>query len=156
MGLHFMAGFADFKSISKSRLKTVEILIDGKDWDGAAYMMGLTLECALKAVICKTLHLTSYPENTRNNKIDDYFMTHKFDQLLTPSGMEDIFSVRGKKDIFRSWSEFTKEYQGDWPTMRYDRQRQGQFDEEKVKKLYNNLVSKPCGIITVISSEKRW
>jgi len=151
-----MSNLEDFKSISNLRLKTAKILIDGKDWDGAAYMLGYCLECALKAVICKTLHLVAYPENTRNDKVDSYFMTHKFDQLLTPSGMEDLFSARGQKDVFIGWSEFTQEYPGDWPAMRYDRQRLKQFDELKVKKLYNNLVKKKCGVITVINKEKRW
>lgn len=151
-----MANLKDLKSVSQLRIKTVELLIGGKDWDSAAYMMGYTLECALKAVICKTLHLISYPENTRKNIVDSYFMTHKFDQLLTPSGMEDIFSSRGHKDLFRNWSEFTKEYPDDWPAMRYDRQRQKQFDEAKVKKLYNNLTEKPRGILTIINSQKRW
>ena len=136
-------------------MKTVQILLDGRDWDSAAYMMGYALECALKATVCKTLNLIRYPENTRNDKVDNYFMTHKFDQLLTPSGMEDIFSSRGKKDVFRNWSEFTQEYPGDWPAMRYDRQRQKQFDEAKVKKLYNNLVERTShGILTVINKEK--
>lgn len=151
-----MADSKDFKSISKTRLRTVQILIDGKDWDGAAYMMGYVLECSLKAVICKTLHLVSYPENTRDNKIDSYFMTHKFDQLLTPSGMEDLFSGRGEKDVFRNWSEFTQEYQGDWVRMRYDPARLKQFDEIKVKKLYNNLTEEPSGILAVIETKKRW
>lgn len=151
-----MAGLVDFKEISQARLKTVAILLDARDWDGASYMMGYVLECALKAVICKTLHLVSYPENTRNDKIDGYFMTHKFDQLLIPSGMEDVFSTRGKPDAFRSWSDFTKEYPGDWPGMRYDRQRLKQFDEAKVRKLYNDLVGEPDGILATIEKEKRW
>ncbi len=151
-----MASSSELKSISLLRMKTVKILIEGKDWDSAAYMMGYALECAMKAVVCKTLNLVSYPENTRNNLTDNYFMTHKFDQLLTPSGMDDLFGSRGNKDVFRNWSEFTQEYQGDWPSMRYDRSRQKQFTEAKVKKLYNNMIEKPCGILTTINSEKRW
>lgn len=151
-----MANLRDFRSISRLRMKTVQILIAGGDWDSAAYMMGYSLECALKAAICKTLHLVRYPENTRIGPVDSYFMTHRFDQLLTPSGMEDLFSSRGNKDVFRNWSEFTQEYPGDWPSMRYDRQRQMQFDEIKVKKLYNYLNGRPYGILTVINKEKRW
>jgi len=151
-----MASSKELKSISQLRIKTVKLLIDGKDWDSAAYMMGYALECALKSTVCKTLHLVDYPENTRNDKVDNYFMTHKFDQLLTPSGMEDLFSSRGNKDVFRNWSEFTQEYPGDWPAMRYDRQRQKQFNEAKVKKLYGYIVGKPYGIMTIINKEKRW
>jgi hypothetical protein len=151
-----MAGNKDFKIITKARLKTAKILIDASDWEGSAYMLGYVLECALKASICKTLHLTNYPENTRNDKVDGYFMTHKFDQLLIPSGLEDLFSPRGPIDVFQNWSDFTKEYQGDWPSMRYDKQRLSQFDEIKVKKLYNYLTERPSGIITILNKKKRW
>ena len=94
-----MASSSELKSISLLRMKTVKILIEGKDWDSAAYMMGYALECAMKAVVCKTLNLVSYPENTRNNLTDNYFMTHKFDQSLTPSGWM-IYLVREEIKMF--------------------------------------------------------
>src|SRR3989344_421026 len=143
-----MANAADFKKIAEARLSTVDTLIQAEDWDGAAYMMGFVLECALKAATCKTLKLTSYPENTRNKKTDSFFMTHVFDQLLTVSGLADTFSAQGPVSAFRNWSEFTKEYEGEWTAMRYDRDRLAQFDEIKVKHLYNNLKEVPDGVIT--------
>lgn len=149
-----MANNRELRGISKKRLKTVQILINAGDWDGAAYMMGYALECALKAVTCKTLHLVSYPENTRNDKIDNYFMTHRFDQLLVVSGMEDIFSSRGPAESWRNWSEFTAEYQGSWTEMRYDRDIV--WDEAKIRKLYNNLKDPNYGIITEITRRHKW
>lgn len=151
-----MANNRDFKTIAKARLKTVKILISANDWEGAAYMMGYVLECALKAAICKRLNLVTYPENTRNDKVDGYFMTHKFDQLLIPSGLTDLFSATGNRDEFRSWSDFTKEYPGEWPAMRYNPSRLSQFDEIKVKALYNCLTVTPHGIITVMNRKRRW
>lgn len=143
-----MADLHGLRKIAKKRQKTVEILIAAKDWDGAAYTMGLTLECALKAKICKTLKLDSYPEYTGQKKIDDYFMTHKFDLLLKVSGMENLFSATGDPTAWQNWSEFTKEYLGDWPTMRYDADRQ--WDETKTTDLYTNLK----GVLKEI--KKRW
>jgi len=151
-----MANCNDLKRIAKARLKTAKILIEAKDWDGAAYNLGYVLECALKAVICKTLNLVNYPEYTKNDRTDSYFMTHKFDQLLIASGMEYIFSPRGPIDAFRNWSDFTKEYQGDWPAMRYDRQRLSQFNETKVKTLYTNLTEPNIGILAIISKKRKW
>jgi hypothetical protein len=151
-----MANTQELKEIALARLKTSQILIAAKDWDGAGYMLGYVLECALKAVICKTLNLLEYPQYTKNEKTDGYFMTHKYDQLLIASGMEYLFSARGPLDAFEYWSEFTKEYPGDWPAMRYDRQRQKQFDEVKVQKLYNVLTEDKKGILALIEQEKKW
>ena len=119
-------------------------------------MLGYVLECALKAAVCKTLNLLNYPEYTKNQKTDEYFMTHKFDQLLIASGLEYLFSTRGSVDAFQYWSDFTKEYPGDWPAMRYDRSRQKQFDEVKVKKLYTILREDSKGILSIIEQEKKW
>ena len=151
-----MASAKELKAISQARLKTAKILIEAEDWDGSAYIMGFALEIALKAVICKTLHLVNYPENTKNRTTDAFFMTHNFDQLLKASGMEDLFSARGKGDEFRNWGDFTQEYQGDWTAMRYNPERLERFKKEEVERLYNNLVGKPSGIITVIKTKRRW
>jgi hypothetical protein len=151
-----MANCEELKEIANARLKTAEILIEAGDWDGAGYMLGHVLECALKAVVCKTLNLLEYPEYTKNDKTDGYFMTHKYDQLLIASGLEYIFSPRGTDEAFRYWSDFTKEYPGDWPTMRYSRERQKQFDEAKVRKLYTLLMGEGKGIIDIIEQEKKW
>jgi HEPN domain len=151
-----MANGEELKTIAKARLKTAEILIEAKDWDGAAYMMGYVLECALKAVVCKTLNLLEYPQYTKNKKTDGYFMTHEFDQLLIASGLESLFSTRGSVDAFQYWSDFTKEYPTDWPSMRYSLERQKQFDETKVKKLYTILIEKDKGILEIIENQNKW
>lgn len=147
-----MATHGDLKRIVKARLQTVNILISARDWEMSFYTMGYVLECALKATICKTLNLDQYPDSKNNKVSAGYFMTHKFDQLITPSGMEDTFSTRGPTQSYKHWSDFTKEYPGEWPAMRYDVTRLNSIDELKVKALYNNLE----GIIAVLDSTNRW
>ena len=144
-----MADHKDLQTISKIRLKTVELLMKGRDWDAAAYMMGYSLECTLKAVICKTLHLTGYPNS--KDKISQFFRTHEFDVLLTLSGMEDLFGYNGVG--FSNWSGFTQEYKGQWTAMRYDL---GSWDEAKIKRVYTNLTEKKNGILSLIEGNKRW
>lgn len=151
-----MATGTDLRQITKARLKSANILMSAGDWHGAAYMLGYVLECGLKAVICKNLRLTSYPDNVHNNHVKTFFATHRFDQLLIASGMQDIFSVTGSKECFRHWSEFTVEFPGDWPAMRYDLTRLNQFDETKVRQLYENLTDKRHGIISTMSLRRRW
>lgn len=149
-----MADCAQLKLISKARLKSAEVLMKAEDWDGATYMMGYVLECSLKSCVCKSLRLSKYPES---RKTDSHFMTHNFDQLVVLSGMSDIFNISiVPTDIFQNWSDFTKEFPGDWPAMRYDINRQQLFNDIKTKKLYNCLTDKPNGILSVIKNKKRW
>ncbi|OGK12872.1 hypothetical protein A3A93_06620 [Candidatus Roizmanbacteria bacterium RIFCSPLOWO2_01_FULL_38_12] len=149
-----MANGSDLRDISKARLKSVKILMDSKDWHGAAYMLAYALECALKAVTCKTLDLLAYPVNTKYKNIDSYFMTHRFEQLLIVSGLESTFSSRGPSQAWKNWSDFTIEYPGDWPSMRYDAKTI--WDATKVKRLYNNLTEPQYGIITIIKRRRKW
>lgn len=148
-----MATGIGLRNISKARLKSADTLIADQDWDGAAAMLGLSLECALKAVICKTLHLATYPENTRSARIDNFFMSHDFDALLKASGMEHLFSLTGTPEAFKNWSEFTKELPGDWINLRYIL---GYCNETKVRAMYNNLIDPNGGIITIIKHKHLW
>jgi hypothetical protein len=146
----------ELKKIALTRLKTAKILIDASDWDGAAYMLGYALECALKAAICKSLRLTAYPDTVKDGPIRTFFATHKFDQLLVVSGLQDIFNAAGNVDCFRHWSEFTVEYPGDWPSMRYNLGRMNQFDEKKARALHANLTDPQHGVLTTIKRKRRW
>ncbi len=137
-----------FKNLAKARLKTVRILIAAQDWQAASYMMGYVLEVALKSMICKTLHLVAYPELTKDKRISTFFMTHRFDSLLTASGMENVFSDRGPENAYIDWSEFTLAYPGDWQNMRYE--DPSQWNKELVEKLYTHLL----GILKEI--RKKW
>ena len=77
-----MATGSDLKNIAKARLASAEILIKAKDWHGAAYMLPYALECALKAVICKTLNLMAYPDDYKSKTdVRSFFSTHLFLQL---------------------------------------------------------------------------
>lgn len=146
-----MAKRDDFKKLARLRLRTVRILIKESDWGGSAYMMGYVLEFALKAIICKTLKLGTYPDKDKG-KLSDLFRTHEFNILLTLSGMTDLFGYNGP--YFKSWSNFTKFYEGQWPAMRYD--NDPTWDETKTKLTYHYLVGKKTSIITQINRKRKW
>lgn len=147
-----MADGNELKQIAKARLKTAAILIKNQDWDMAAYLMGHTLECALKSTICKTLHLVSYP--SPSSKQDNHFITHNLLVLMRLAGLEDLFTAGGTG--FTPWSEFTKEFPGEWVAMRYN---PGRFDEPTTKLLFKHLNDKTPGsegILTILTKRKRW
>jgi hypothetical protein len=147
-----MANSTELKEISKARLKSARILMNSKDWEGAGYMLGYSLECILKAVICKTLNLSEYPET----KDSEWFLTHKLDRLLRLSGLENIFGPNGPG--FRVWSDFTQYYAGEWPAIRYDQSRLNSFTAILVPKLYEYLICDTPGnngIITIIKERRK-
>lgn len=141
-----------FKAAAKARLKAAEILMENEDWDMAGYLLGYVLECALKSVVCKNLRLTKYPAGDKDKGEKDYFWTHRFDRLLTISGMQDLFGVQSFV-----WSQFVQEYEGDWPAkFRYGT---GVLEEIKVRQLHSHLTNKTTGsegILTLISKNRRW
>ena len=151
-----MATCKDLKKIAQARLKTAGILIKAKDWQGAAYMLPYALECALKAVICKKLNLSVYPDDDKDDTVRTFFSTHIFVQLIVVSGLQDIFGPTGIADCFKHWSDFTAEYPGKWPGMRYNYDKMKQFDEPKVMSLYRNLTEPSFGILTTIKNKRRW
>ena len=147
----------DLREIAITRAKSARHLIRNKDWQGASYMMGIALECALKASICKTLKIKVYPEKHKTDKeIPDFFMTHIFDRLFLLSGLSDVFSANGNPLAFNNWSDFTIQYQGNWVKMRYEPQRVSPFDKTMTEKLYNYLYGDKNSIIKVISRKRRW
>lgn len=81
-----------------------------------------------------------------------FFRTHKFDPLLIVSGLSKMFSTKGDIQAFQNWSDFTNEYAGEWPSMRYNANIV--WDEPKINRLYSNLIDKPYGLLTII--KKRW
>ena len=52
-------------------------------WDGAYYLLGYCIECALKACVAKQFRLHEVPERTVINT----FYTHDFTKLLSISGV---------------------------------------------------------------------
>jgi hypothetical protein len=147
----------NLKEITLARIKSAKILMDNKDWQGSAQMMGLALECALKASACRSLRIFNYPEShPKDKKIPDFFKTHSFDRLLLLSGLSDIFSANSDPFIFNNWSAFTIQFQGEWTSMRYNDPKASPFTGKLVKELYNCLYADFNAIIRVIIRKRRW
>jgi HEPN domain-containing protein len=146
-----MANGKELKQISISRLKAAKILIENKDYDGAVYIMGYALECALKSAICKLLNLSSYPDKGGSRDIENIFKTHRFDVLLILSGMSNDFNLNTAPRRYENWSELTKK----WSTeIRYE--PIGSRTETEASRMYLALLEKEHGIITWINKEKKW
>ena len=68
----------DLQDLSKLRLKEAKILIDNGSYDGAYYLCGYSVECALKACIAKNTKKFDFPDK---KSIEQSF-THELTKLV--------------------------------------------------------------------------
>lgn len=144
----------ELKKLVNQKIKAAERLMAAEEWAFAAYVMGYALECALKAVSCKTLKLNVYPPVKKNSREAEGFRSHDFEQLLFISGMNGVFQLEDK--AYDNWSAFTLTLNGDWTNMRYDRGAEKRFDEPTVRDLYKNLYDDEDSIIQTIKGKRKW
>ena len=88
------------------RLRDAEVLFNNGQYDGAAYLCGYAVEFALKARICDTLNIMTYPDHIAGLK------THKLETLLLLTGQESAI----KQHAFSDWLFVVQNWQ---PEIRY-------------------------------------
>ena len=134
----------DLKKIARIRLREVKALYKSGLFDGAAYLCGYVVEASLKAMICKNLKISKYPDE---GEVRHIFTSHDFDRLLLLAGLQKEISLRKDKNLFTNWSLLTK-----WkPEKRY---KIGIYKKEDVKDLLKALEEKRSGFFTWI--KKIW
>ncbi|MDZ7361790.1 MAG: HEPN domain-containing protein [candidate division KSB1 bacterium] len=95
--------------MARTRIKEAKVLLETGYFDGAYYLAGYAVECALKACIAKQSLRYEFPDKTR--VLDSY--THDFAKLLrapnlTTELQKEIKTngvFRNKWQIVERWSE---------------------------------------------------
>jgi len=99
----------DFQRLSDLRLKEAKALLDAGFPEGAYYLAGYAVECALKACIARKTQEFDFPERKRVN--DSH--THDLGKLLVLAGLSEDLQLEFARDtameiywgIIRDWSE---------------------------------------------------
>lgn len=81
-----------FQELALIRLKETEALLEAGCWDGAYYLCGYVIECALKACISKKTKEHDFPPP--RSTIEKYY-THNLKLLIESAGLD----VQMKTDI---------------------------------------------------------
>lgn len=105
---------ADFQQLAELRLREAEALLAAGLPDGAYYLAGYSVECALKACIAKRTQLHDFPEK----KLVNDSHTHNLKELLRLAELKtELDSVldadpemRSNLETVQDWSE-TARYQ---------------------------------------------
>jgi HEPN domain-containing protein len=75
---------ADFQRLALVRLSDVEVLLNAGNYDGAYYLCGYVIECALKACIAKQTQQYDFPD--LQTVKSSY--THNLQQLIGTAGLQ--------------------------------------------------------------------
>jgi len=92
----------DFQQLAQLRIKEAEALLQATRYDGAYYLAGYTIECALKACIAKQIREHDFPDKNLLTKI----YTHDLEQLIGVAGLHGKLSERSNldKDFAVNWN----------------------------------------------------
>ena len=82
------------QQLADPRLRDAEALLGAGQWEAAYYLLGYTIECALKACVAKQFRLHDVPDK----KLVNSFYTHRLDELLTISGVKSGMEIQFKAD----------------------------------------------------------
>lgn len=99
----------DLQTLCDLRAKEAQLLLDSRCFEGAYYLLGYAVECALKACIAKQVREHDFPDRKLVN--DSY--THDLEKLLHVSGLQAEFrtevainpALEVNWTIARGWSE---------------------------------------------------
>ena len=93
----------DFQKLAQIRLKDAEVLIENRQFDGAYYLSGYVIECALKACIAKKTREYDFPPNASTIK---KVYTHDLTSLIREAGLKVEGSlVKISWSVVKDWSE---------------------------------------------------
>jgi HEPN domain-containing protein len=103
---------ADLQQIAELRLQEARTLLTGGFPDGAYYLAGYAVECALKACIAKRTKENDFPDQ----KLVNASYTHKLNVLLQLAQLNDELQTDLKMkvnwDIVQNWSEESRYREG--------------------------------------------
>ncbi len=88
---------AEFEALAEVRIREARALLAAGELDGARYLAGYAVECALKAIITKEIIAQSLP--SKKSVADVH--THDLQTLLGLSGAKD--DVASSREVLVSW-----------------------------------------------------
>ena len=99
---------ADFQRLARIRLKEARTLIGRGNPEGAYYLTGLAVECALKACIAKNTRRYDFPPN--QNAIRDIY-SHDLNKLVGAARLDAALDIevranlpfKSKWDVVKDW-----------------------------------------------------
>lgn len=92
----------DLKNLSRLRAREAKVLLDAGNFAGSYYLMGYSIECAVKAAIAKQIKRYDFP----NKKLANDSFSHDLKALMQAAGIWAAFetAMRGAPSLGVNWA----------------------------------------------------
>lgn len=133
----------DLQELSKIRRREAAALLKAKQYSGAYYLLGYSVECALKACIAKQTNRYDFPNKALANKAH----VHNLEQLIKLAGLENDLDndIKTNRTLEVNWAVVK-----DWKeTSRYT----CTITPADAKDLYSACTSRTNGILSWIKNK---
>lgn len=128
----------DLQVISRTRVRDAKVLLDNGNYSGSYYLMGYSVECAIKAAIAKQVNRHDFP----NKNLANDSWKHDLRALLQTAGLWATFdgTIRQNVALNDNWAVIK-----DWnETDRYV----VQVSEAQAKDLYSACTARKHGMLS--------
>ena len=134
---------SDFQQLAEVRAKEAQSLFEQEQYDGAYYLAGYAVECALKACIAKRTRQYEFPDKNLAKKV----FTHNLAILVQLASLENELetATQSNPDLGNNWNT-TKDWSEE---ARYDRHVQ-----QKAEDLLTAVLDRESGILPWL--RERW
>lgn len=134
----------DFKMLSKLRRSEAKVLLDAGKYPGAYYLMGYSVECALKACIAKLVERYDFPQRDTRD-----IYCHDLQKLLRSANLEAAYraAVLHMPALAVNWATVK-----DWSEEQ--RYRVQPITKVETKDYYRACTARNNGVLTWIA--KQW
>jgi HEPN domain-containing protein len=134
---------SEFQQLADVRIDEAGVLLAAGKWDGAYYLAGYAVECALKACIAKLTKADDFPDKDRAAKA----WTHKLDELITVADLRAtrLAQETADPDFAKNWDAVKKWNEG----VRYERK-----SDAEARALHDAIADPAHGVLTWI--KRHW
>jgi len=124
---------SDFQALARLRSEDARCLLENGRFDGAYYLAGYVVECALKACIARNVQQYDFPDRDAVNRS----YTHNLNQLLEIAGLRAQLAADGKADttLLSNWNNHVTKWS--------ERSRYETHGQAEARELYD-AVSDPA------------
>ncbi|MBI1831825.1 MAG: HEPN domain-containing protein [Planctomycetes bacterium] len=128
---------SDFQQLADVRIDEAAVLLAAQKWDGAYYLAGYAVECALKACIAKLTNQHDFPPQ-RKDWEDCY--THDLEKLVKRAKLE----LHRKRD-----AALNIDFQNNWSAVKdwTESSRYERKTKDEAEKLYNAIIDPVHGVL---------
>lgn len=79
----------DLQAVSATRIREAKTLLNAGHFSGAYYLVGYSVECALKACVARQVRSGDFPDK----KLANLAFTHDLEQLVAIAGLKPAFEA---------------------------------------------------------------